>query len=106
MAPTWPSIMPLGAITWAPAAAWATPIDAYRYRVASLSSSPDGVSGPQCPVVGSQRYEFGSPWGVTEGACRVECRCAAIPHPKVLPGRLGGGVRGSGPAAGPGSTFG
>jgi hypothetical protein len=24
-----------------------------------------------------------------EGACRVECCCAAIRHPKVLPGRLG-----------------
>ena len=24
-----------------------------------------------------------------EGACRVECRCAAIGHPKVLSGRLG-----------------
>ena len=32
-----------------------------------------------------------------EGACRVECRGAAIGHPKVLPGRLGCGVRGSGP---------
>jgi hypothetical protein len=39
-----------------------------------------------------------------EGACRVECCCAAIRHPKVLPGRLGCGVRGSGPAAGPGSA--
>ncbi len=32
-----------------------------------------------------------------EGAGRVEYRCAAIGHPKVLPGRLGGDVRGSGP---------
>ena len=28
MAPTWPSIIPLGATTWAPAAAWATAISA------------------------------------------------------------------------------
>jgi len=39
-----------------------------------------------------------------EGACRLECCCAAIRHPKVLPGRLGCGVRGSGPAGGPGSA--
>jgi len=32
-----------------------------------------------------------------ERACWVECRGAAIPHPKVLPCRPGGGVRGSGP---------
>ena len=31
-----------------------------------------------------------------EGACRVECRGAAIGHPKVLLGRLGCGARGSG----------
>jgi hypothetical protein len=35
-----------------------------------------------------------------EGACRVEYRGAAIGHPKVLPGRLGDAIRGSGPAAG------
>ncbi len=49
MAATWPSIMPLGATMWAPAAAWATAIDAYRSRVASLSTSPAGVRMPQCP---------------------------------------------------------
>ena len=32
-----------------------------------------------------------------EGAGRVEYRCAAIGHPKVLPRRLGGDVGGSGP---------
>ena len=38
-----------------------------------------------------------------EGACRVECCCAATRHPKVLPA---GWVRcrGSGPAGGPGSA--
>jgi hypothetical protein len=36
-----------------------------------------------------------------EGACRVEHRCAAIGHPRVLPGWPGCGVRGSGRAAGP-----
>jgi hypothetical protein len=36
-----------------------------------------------------------------EGACQVEYRGAASGHPKVLPDRLGCGVRGPGPAAGP-----
>ena len=36
-----------------------------------------------------------------ECACRVEYRCAARPHPKVLQGRPGCSVRGSGRAAGP-----
>ena len=38
MAPTWPSIIPLGATTSAPASAWATAASAYRSRVASLST--------------------------------------------------------------------
>src|SRR6201992_2855468 len=49
IAPTWPSIMPLGATMWAPAVAWGTAIAAYRSRVASLSTSPAGVSRPQWP---------------------------------------------------------
>jgi len=36
-----------------------------------------------------------------EGACLVEYRGAAIGHPKVPPGRLGGDVTESGRAAGP-----
>ena len=49
IAPTWPSIIPLGATTCAPAAAWATAMDAYRSSVASLSTSPEPVSSPQWP---------------------------------------------------------
>jgi hypothetical protein len=49
IAPTWPSIMPLGATTCAPARAWATAIAAYRSSVASLSTSPSGVRMPQWP---------------------------------------------------------
>ena len=49
IAATWPSIIPLGATTCAPAAAWATAIDAYRSSVASLSTSPAAVSSPQWP---------------------------------------------------------
>ncbi len=49
IAPTCPSIIPLGATTRAPAAACATAIEAYRRRVASLSTSPSSASSPQCP---------------------------------------------------------
>src|ERR1700733_14349414 len=49
MAATWPSIMPLGATTPAPAAAWATAIEPYRSSVASLSTWPASVSMPQWP---------------------------------------------------------
>src|SRR5215831_19412151 len=47
--PTWPSIIPLGPTTCAPATACATAMDAYRSRVTSLSTSPASVSGPQWP---------------------------------------------------------
>src|SRR5580700_7500001 len=49
MAATWPSIIPLGATTPAPAAAWATAIEPYRSSVASLSTWPASVSMPQWP---------------------------------------------------------
>ena len=49
IAPTWPSIIPLGATMWAPAAACASAIRAYSSRVRSLSTSPSDVSTPQCP---------------------------------------------------------
>ena len=61
------------------------------------------VAGSPALVAGSSgngmdsRLRGASP----EGACQVEYRGAAICHLKVLPGRLGCGVRGSGPAAGP-----
>ena len=49
MAPTWPSIIPDGAITSAPASAWVIATEAYRSRVASLSTEPSSRSTPQCP---------------------------------------------------------
>ncbi len=49
IAPTWPSIIPLGATTSAPAAACAAAIEAYRSSVASLSTSPEAVRMPQWP---------------------------------------------------------
>src|SRR5580692_3776294 len=41
--------MPLGAMTWAPALACATAVDAYLSSVESLSTAPAGVTMPQCP---------------------------------------------------------
>ena len=49
MAPTWPSIIPLGAHTSAPASAWASATRAYSSRVASLSTSPWASTTPQWP---------------------------------------------------------
>ena len=49
IAPTWPSIMPLGATMCAPARACAMAVDAYRSSVESLSTLPPGVTMPQCP---------------------------------------------------------
>ena len=49
MATTWPSIIPEGATTSAPASAWATAARAYRSMVASLSTRPSAVSTPQWP---------------------------------------------------------
>ena len=46
---TWPSIIPLGPTTWAPARACDTAIDAYRSRVASLSTRPRSSRTPQWP---------------------------------------------------------
>src|SRR6201992_750527 len=71
MAPTWPSIMPLGATTAAPACAWATAMAAYRSRVASLSTSPAGVSRPQWPwSVYSSRHRsaMSTVWSPTSAA--------------------------------------
>ena len=52
----WPSIMPEGETTWAPARAWLTAIAAYSGRVASLSTRPSSVSAPQWPwLVNSSR---------------------------------------------------
>ena len=31
-----------------------------------------------------ETYEFPAPFASPESACRVECHCAAIGHPKVL----------------------
>src|ERR1700685_2905894 len=42
MAATWPSIIPLGATTPAPAAAWATAIEPYRSRGASIRALTSG----------------------------------------------------------------
>ena len=47
IAPTWPSIIPLGATTCAPASACATAALAYSSMVASLSTSPSGPTTPQ-----------------------------------------------------------
>ena len=52
MAATWPSIIPLGATTSAPASAWATAIRWYSSSVASLSTSPVGAEHAAVPVVG------------------------------------------------------
>ena len=49
---TWPSIIPLGPTTWAPARACATAIAAYRSRVASLSTRPRLVEHAAVAVVG------------------------------------------------------
>ncbi len=56
MAAVWPSIMSLGATMSAPASAWVTAVRASSSRVASFSTSPDGVTMPQWPwSVYSQR---------------------------------------------------
>src|ERR1700759_5610451 len=63
--------MPLGATTCTPAAAWATAMAAYRSRVASLSTSPAGVSRPQWPwsVYSSrQRSAISTVWSPTSAA--------------------------------------
>ena len=52
IAPTCPSIIPLGATTCAPAAACATAIDAYRSSVASLSTEPSERQQSTVAVVG------------------------------------------------------
>ena len=57
--------------------------------------------GPVGPLLRGNGTNPGRRGASPEGACRVECRCAAIRHPKVLPGWLGCAVRRSDPAAGP-----
>ena len=49
MAPTCPSIIPLGATTSAPASACTTAVRAYSAMVASLSTEPSARTTPQCP---------------------------------------------------------
>src|SRR5215468_1273366 len=79
--PTWPSIIPLGPTTCAPAAACATAMDAYRSRVASLSTSPAPVIGPQWPwSVYSHRHRSAiSTVASPTSAARSASACWTIP---------------------------
>ncbi len=66
--------MPLGPTTSTPAAAWASAISAYTSSVASLSTTPSGVSTPQWPwSVNSSRHRSAitgsaSPTSATQSA--------------------------------------
>jgi hypothetical protein len=74
------------------------------YESAALFSSPRSATHPWGPMAGARPSWPGSSGNGTnirlhsaspKGACRVEYRCAAIPYPKVPPGRLGCDARGS-----------
>jgi len=67
----------------------------------AISGSRWRAAGPCWPGSLGNGTNCGRREASPEGACRVEYRGAATGHTKVLPGRAGGGVRGSGSAAGP-----
>ena len=91
IAPTWPSIIPLGATTWAPAAAWATAIEAYRgqrrvvvdrRRTAAAPRSArgrctrpgTGRSSARCPTPTSAASRRSATWTIPSGSSAAEPR--------------------------------
>src|ERR1700722_20668801 len=62
---------------------------------------PQGQPGPLGPALRGNGTNYRLNGASPEGVYRVECRCAAIPHPKVLSGRLGAVLGDQADLAGP-----
>jgi hypothetical protein len=67
----------------------------------AVAGSPALVARPWWPGSSGNGTDSRLRRASPEGACQVEYRSAATGHPKVLPGRLGCGVRGQGELPGP-----
>src|SRR5215217_2812404 len=76
IAATWPSIIPLGAITDAPASAWATATRRYSSRVGSLATTGPSIAVPEA---GGPRTPQ-CPWSVYSHRHRSAIRATSSPR--------------------------